>query len=85
VPIRFLDGPPPPRKWGWSGIAAELRARPGVWAIIRERDEHGSVRRVDSAHAYLTKKGSPHMPITEYEFLRQDGVLYGRYLGRGED
>lgn len=85
MPVRFLDGPPPQKEWGWSGVATELRSRPGVWAVVREPDLDGSLRKVDSAHAYLTRKGSPHMPLTEYEIVRREGFLYARYLGNGDE
>ncbi len=81
--MEFIEKLPYP-KYGYEGIAQELRDHPGVWAVIAE----GTVerpRKGQFTHSYLTTKGSPHMPLTEYEVTIVNHKCYARYVGNGEE
>jgi hypothetical protein len=82
--VKFQDPPPAktgPHAGGWFQIAAELKARPGEWAIVRENV-------TSNISTYIRRGGSAaFVPAGSFEATaRRNGTpgrvdIYARYVG----
>ena len=71
----------------WASVAAELRARPGEWAVI---EETGTNTTTASTVQYIKKGDGPFAPIGAFEAISRSErgenrliktQVYARYVG----
>lgn len=85
--VEFVDDLPPARPFTPSEAIAEfaatVRQQPGRWAIYPWSSNLGHRTLLSRASDINRHRGTPSLR-TGFEAAVRDGVMYVRYIGRGE-
>lgn len=80
--LKWEEPDPTPSGTGtvWAQVAAELKARPGQWALVLEM-ESGNVKLNNTGRTIRSGATVPFRPAGSFEAIVQRGKLYARFVG----
>lgn len=82
--IEFVDSVPRDnhRRYNWDNITAQLKAKPGDWAIIEAEGAKGTNSAAQATSRNIRNGRIKGIAPGEYDSVTRGSVVYARYIGK---
>jgi hypothetical protein len=85
--IKFVDEVPGDnhRRYDWKNITAQLKAKPGDWAIIEAEGAKGTNSAAQATSRNIRNGRIKGIKAGEFDAVTRGSVVYARYIGKKND